>query len=889
MRDTPRRGFLGRLAALLIRGPDAPFVLEDLEDGLEHDLARGLPPWRARWRYVINVVASSTTMWKKGHRRPAFGFSWLDVKLGLRMLRKNPGLTVVTLFALAVGIPIGLAPSHAADALETPPPFEDAERIVALKNANAVTGQLETPSLYDFMRWRDGLTSYANIAAATHAAYNVISDDGRSAPVPGALVTASLFEITRVAPLLGRTLLPADEIPGAPEVVVIAHALWQSRLAGDPDVVGRTMRISGVPHTVVGVMPAGFRFPGRHNLWLPLRARPLTDDHQGPQYIVFGRLADGVSSQAAHVELTDAGNRMAADDPNVHAQLEPQVVPFTIGLFGMSKHGLRGEVGFYFFQALAVLILVVACVNIGMLNLTRTATRSSELAVRTALGASRTRIMTQLFTESLVLAGVAAALGLVIAHQVVAVSLGWLVELLPTWIDFGITPVTVLRALTLAVLSAAVIGVIPAFKVTRRDVLESIQRAAAGRSGIRFGGLSSGLIVVDVALAVGTIGIAASVWDTERRGGMGIEPQRYLSAELRLPRFVPGDNHALDETAFQTRLGATQQELALRLAAEPGIGAPAFANVLPGMDHRRRSVEIEGEPVTGNFRGHWVKIAEVDGNFFDALEQPILAGRAFGPNDASEEGTAVIVNTSFVERVLGGRNPIGQRVRYAARGDADPGPWYEIVGLVGHLGMDQDNPESDAGLYRPTPPGGIHPVLLTFRVDDDPEAFTPRLRALLAEVDPSVILAEPMALDRVPSFDAYVQHWMTLGVFTLIGTLLTLSVMGIYALMSFAVAQRTREIGIRVALGASRRGVVRTIARRAVLQLGIGALVGMGIAMGFMSNLLDGSTTVPTNSPVALALLVGSGVMILVGGLACVAPTLRALRIRPTEALQRGS
>ena len=289
---------------------------------------------------------------------------------------------------------------------------------------------------------------------------------------------------------------------------------------------------------------------------------------------------------------------------------------------------------FYLVQVLTLLLLVVACANVGMLILARTASRSSELAVRTALGASRARIVSQLFTEALVFAVLAAGVGLLLADRI-SVRFDWMENLLPFWVDLGVTRETVLKALLLAVFSAAAVSVVPALKVTGRAIQRNMQRAAAGRSGVRFGGMSSALVVADVMLAVATVGLAVGLWDgyTEVRDGMGIQADQFLTAELRVPRIEPADGAAFDRNEFMARVGATQRGLVRRLAAEPGIRGVAVGSVLPGMDHFSRGFELDGENRSDDLENRWVLNARVDVDFFNALEQPILAGRGFELSD----------------------------------------------------------------------------------------------------------------------------------------------------------------------------------------------------------------------------------------------------------------
>ena len=888
-------------AAALLRRVAPPGRVDDVLGDLEE--AHGKRVQR-RGRLIGNLLTAvealdvAFSVWRTRWRRLDLGVPWIDVRLGLRMLVKYPGLTLVAVFALAIGIPVGLYPGHLISVLEAPLPVDEGDRIQVLRNFNVATSRVEAGSLQDFIHWRDELTSFEAVGAATiGASFNVISEVGGAAPVQGAEVTASTFAILRVPPLLGRTLISADELASAPAVVVVGHDFWQSRLEGDSGVVGRSIRIGGVSHTVVGVMPKEFLFPYRDHLWLPLRVSEFADEEGplGPSHVIFGRLSDGTSSEEAEVELATVGRRLADEFPDLRAQIQPEVVPFAVGMLGEPKGGFRNP-EFYAFQGVALLVLVVACANVGMLIFARTATRASELAVRTALGASRTRIISQLFTEALVLAVLSVGVGLLIADRIILgrlIRIDWFADLLPYWFDFGVTRQTVFWALSLAVFSAAVVGVVPALKVTGRAVQRNIQRNAAGRSGMRFGGISSVLIVADVALAVVTVGVAVvfSSGLTRFRDGMGRLSEQYLSAQLNIPRIEgTADAVPFDTTEFMARVGATQRELVRRLTAEPGIRGVAVGSVLPGMDHPGRLVQLDGENRSDDFWGHRVSIARIDPDFFDALQQPILSGRGFNLGDLGEDRSAVIVNTDFVDRVLGGRNPIGRRVRYTTRADEEPGPWYEIVGVVGPLGTLLSNSEAPSyvGLYHPLALGEISPLRLAIHVGDDPESFAPRLRALANEVHPAAIVSNTVALNDVVSFTRLATLMMAWGAAILIGILVAISASGIYALMSFTVTERTREIGIRTALGAQWNRIVFTIARRALAQLGVGILVGMPLVRVLFVDAEGEMGQIPMDSPLILTLVVGVSVMVLIGVPACTAPMLRALRIMPTEALREG-
>ena len=888
----PLRYLLGRL---LPRGLKGEAIRGDLLEEFRA-LARKSSLQQARSWYrrqaarVLWAVVSRRISRGQEHRS-APGISLIDLKLALRMLVKHPGLTVVALLTLAVGIPVGLAPIHFVRAIEAPPPVDESDGIQALRNSNLETSSLEWPSLYDFREWQDALTSFEALAASKSVTHNVLSDDGRAAPVAGVMVTSSFFDILRVPPLHGRTLNAADQVLGAPLVAVIGPDTWRSRFGGDTEVVGQSVDIGGVPHTVVGVMPEGFRFPLRFDLWLPLReSASVGDGHgAGSAVVVFGRLADGVSAREAQVELSGVGRRMSAALPETHTRLDPQVMPYTIGLLGMNRGGLLAMPSFYAAQLAMLLLLIVPCGNIGMLILARTATRTSELAVRTALGASRGRILTQLLVESFVLAVLGAGTGLLIVDRIFSRDFARMAENWPPWIDLGVGPSTVLWALALAAFSAAVIGVAPALKATGKNVQLNMQRAAAGRSGIRFGGISSVVIVVDVAVAVGMIGPSVADWGLDLTGGMGIQADQYLAVQLDLPRSPAGsDAPRLGEAEYRASLAATQLALVRRVEAEPGVGLPAVASVLPGMGHTAARVEVDAAP-PDDVQSHFVHVARVDPGFFDALEQPIIAGRGFDSRDIGDDRSTVIVNTTFSANAFGGRNPIGRRIRTVSRSQ-ESGPWLQIVGVVGHLGMNGDDPQNDAGMYHPVGPGEASPLHMAIRIGEDPGTFTARLRSLAAEIDPAAVIRSPIVLSDVFNIDFVARRWGMWAAVAAIAVLFALSTLGIYALMSLSVTQRQREIAIRIALGAGPGSVWLSVARRALTQLGTGVAFGMVIAtllvVGLDLELEAGQTM--TSSPVLVAFLTGIALMVLIGMSACTVPTLRALRIEPTEALKEG-
>jgi predicted permease len=835
--------------------------------------------------------------------RRGFGISWLDVKLGGRMLAKHPVITVASIFALAVGIPVGMAPKHMADAVKAPLPEDPGDRIRSIRYWDLESDRDVAPGYFEYAQWRDELSSFETLGAYRMGQQNVAAGDGL-VPVPGAEVTASTFAILGTPPLQGRVLGPEDEREGAPAVVVVGYGVWQTHLGGAPDAVGSTLRLGGVPHTVVGVMPEGFLFPTFAELWLPLTERSTVEPRIGDYALgMFGRLADGVDVEEAQAEVATLGHRLATDFPETHARLDAEVVAFGTASMGMPRGGPFASPYGYPFLALSLALLLVACLNVAMLIFARTATRSRELGIRSALGAGRARIVSQMFVESLLLAIGAVAVGLP--------TYAWLVdrtvdrylqsdpriEPIPYWFDVALTGEAVAWAFLLAIVSAAVVGVIPALEATGGRVQRTIQKAQAGRSGLRFGGVTGVLIVADVALAVTAVGFAIGISDRVRESGteqglVGVAADEYLVTRVTLPGGPVPWAPAPASKGFVPRLAALQQALVERLEAEPRVRSVAVAGNLPRTDHSSLLVEVEssgsGDPGVPTGIVGSVNRALVDVDYFEALDQTVIEGRAFEQADLAGDAAPVIVNTSFVDRVLGGRNPIGRRVRFPTRLDDAEAPWREIIGVVPRLGMNSAMPGRDEGVYFPVAPGEIHPLRLAIRVDGEPETLEPRVRAIVAELDADAVLDPAVVMDRLYHPGGYMIRLTTASLGFLVAVLIAMAASGLYAMMSFAVSERTREIGIRAALGASKRAIALGIGRRSLVQVVLGALIGMPLA-GWLFQ--QGTSFVgggESGAGIAFGVALGIGVAVvaLIGCASFMSPIRRALGITPTEALR---
>ena len=885
---------LRRLASFLIRGPEAGFILADLDDAHERDVARGLPPWRARWRYATNVFASAYNVWRAGWWAPVLGISWLDVKLGARMLRKQPMLTGVAVLALGLGIPASLSVTHTWHAMMAPLPYDEGDRIVGVRNWDVAANDPAPRSLHDFALWREELGSFDVVGAASWSTrWNVQPQDGRAGPVRGAEITASAFHILRVPPVLGRTFTESDQLAGAPDVVVVGADLWESRFGRDPELVGETIRIGGVPHTVVGVMPEGFLFPRHDQIWIPLRADPI--DYRrgdGPELLVFGRLADGISVEQARTEVRTVSQRMALEYPDTHGRLRGEVVTMSILVTGMRADEAGGP-QVYLFQLLPVLLLMIVCGNVGVMILARTATRSGEISVRMALGAGRVRIVAQVFVETCLLSLLATGLGLVAANwsagRFEAETSGMLE--FPYWMDIGIGLRTALLALGLAVVCTGVACLAPALRASGSAIHGNLRRFAGRGSPVRFGPASSALIVAEIALSVGALsfGGAWTLTLLQETPAMGIELERYLSGRLVVPQVAPTSDQA---DRYLDGLAATQRELKRRIESEPGVRsvAVAMAGDLPGEWNAPQRVAVDGGAVSAASGDFLVAHSTVDVDFFRDMDRPILEGRDFGSGDLPEERgahrDAAIVNTTFVEQVLGGRNPIGRRIRYLG-GGASPTPWYEIVGVVGPIGVNSLNPHRDAGVYHPAGPGEINQVGFIIDTGDDPAAFAHRLRAIAVEVDPTAMIERAVPLSELAELEAAGRQYLAVAPVLLSFVAIFLSAAGLYALLSFTVAQRTREIGVRVALGARPRNIGYAIARHATIRLALGVALGGAFSAWVLAGLSEDPTMIQAQATWVVVVGAVAGTA-LVGVFACLVPTVRGLRVQPMEALAEG-
>ena len=881
-----------RLRAVAARLLDARTVellvdpaIADVQAEYEQASGRGLA-WRKRWicfRGYLSLLAMLVAhrraeRWTAGGMTPLRGLS-LDVRLALRLLVKHMGLTVVGTVSIAFAVCSGIVGFEFYTQFMHPAlPLDDGARIVGIVKVDTATAGERSPTLHDFVAWRDTLTAVQDLAAYRDRNWNVIVGDAAPEPVAVAEVSAAMFGVVRERPVLGRPLTEADEKPGAPSVVVIAHDVWQSRFASDPQVLGRELRLGNVAHTIVGVMPEGFRFPVAHGFWVPLRLDAVTYPRQrSPLLRIFGRLAPGATLETAQPELSVLGSTAGAAFPDTDAHLKPRVVPYIDSIFGSFAADSTSEV--YSGNLLCVLLVFLVCGNVALLMFARAATREREILLRTALGAGRGRIMGQLFVEALVLAMVAGVVAVTCA-QLIWHSLFALVmenvfdNRVPFWIHSHISPRTLLYGAVLTLATAAIAGLLPGLKVTR-GLGTGLRQSGPGAIGLRFGGIWTVLIVMQVAvMAIVPTPVIATYREAARwlhAANAGLVPEQYLAAAIAMDREVVLDANG---AAFSARFTAAVQELERRLEAEPGVTGVTVANVLPLMDHRPRYIDVDGS----NQRR--VSSASVAPDFFEVLDTPILIGRGFHSGDLLPGARAVIVNQSFVRLVLGGAAPIGRRLRYSApapQNAAEPAsqPWYEVVGVVGDVAIaPEENDPKRARIYHALVPDASDPVRVAIRTTGDALLFASRLRSIARDVTPMLQISEMARFDQVADASARTMTLLFWSFLALAAVVALLSLTGIYVVFSFAASQRTREVGIRVALGGRRRHVVLALFRRPLMQVGLGILIGLILA----DRISEGE--------MVRAIALYGCVVVAISVLATLGPVRRALRIQPLDALR---
>jgi predicted permease len=828
----------------------------------------------------------------KDEVRDARGLAWifgsrLDFTLGLRMMRKHPALTIVGGIGMAVGVAVsvGMLVFIRANIYPTIP-LDEGDRIVALENRDVTVNNEDRRAVHDFLTWRRDLKSVVDVGAFRNVVRPVSVNGEPPLAVPFAEMTAAGFRVARVAAVMGRSLIADDERADAPPVVVIGYDVWKTRFGSAPDVIGRVVKIGGVAHTIVGVMPKDFAFPIQHSWWIPLKAESAAaaaHRRQGPFIYVFGRLAPGMTLETAQAELSELGRRAAAEFPE-NAKLEPMVMPYIHSITDIQ--GIENW-SVVMMQMMMTVLLVVVAVNVAMLVYARTAARQNEIAVRTALGASRSRIVSQLFIEALTLAVCSSIVGLAIAYF--GVSLGARImegEMggTPFWISYRPDPWVVLYTMGIAVFTAVIVGAVPALEATGKRL--ALDLRSLGGSAPRLGRTWTALIVGQVALAVGALPAVANFAWGEMRAAFSrptYDARYFLSASLQ----------GSDEDGGLSRVtGGDVREIVRRLEESPAIEDVAYATSFAA---RRGPVEVEGVASPKGTRGYRSTSYGVSADYFSLYGLRIVRGRVFGVADLDTAATAVVVNEAFATKVFGSANPLGRRVRYAGRppvgGDAstarEASRWYEIVGVVGNERVNTVAPDLIAPemYYAVSPETLLHGEEVSIEARMRETALgpvVPVLRQVVEQVNPSLRLGFVRQQSNERRQEMIVMQLLALGLGLVLLAVFLLSAAGIYTLVSFTVTRRRKEIGIRSALGATQQQVLRAVLWPVARKIALGVVIGL-VGAAVIDRAVSGEMLGGREGWLLPAFGIAMSIVAL---LAAFGPTRRGLRTQPTEALR---
>ena len=794
-----------------------------------------------------------------------------DVRFGLRMLVKSPAFALAAILALALGIGANTAIFSVVNAvLLRPLQYRDAERIVMVWESNPTRNWAQfAVSPANYLDWVKESRSIQSIAAFRTQPF-ILTGGGDPERLKGLLATGEYLDLAGVQPALGRVFTPEEREPGKGSAVILSDAVWKRRFGARPDVLGTTITLNAEPCTVVGVMPESFRMISGADALMPMAFSAEESTRRGAHYLVaMGRLAPGVTLDAASAEMVALAARLEKDHPDTNTGWTVRLVPLfeqTVGDVRPALLALFGAVG---------CVLLIACANVANLLLARSAARRGEIAVRAALGAGRLRIVRMLLTESVLLSLIGGALGLLLGVWSVDILRALKPGNLPRLEGLAIDTKVMLFTLLVSTATGVLFGLVPALALSRshlHEVLQEAGRAVRNRMSQRVRGA---LVVAQVAISLVLL-VGAGLYLRSVRTLLGVDPGFNPDGVLTMRASLPNRKYpdATQQRGFVDRV-------LLDLQALPGVETAAAVSVLPLSDNDLiYSFTVEGRPPLPPSEGTSANWYSVSPGYFKAIGIPLVKGRLFADTDGAESPRVALINETMARKIWPGADPIGQGLRMGIDSDVV----REVVGIVGdvrHYGLDQP---VTMQMYEPLRQRPVSGATFLLKAAVDPGSLAPAARRTVLAVDPEQPVSDVQTLREMVALTMAQRRFTLLLLSVFAGTALVLAAVGIYGVVAYSVAQRTHEIGVRMALGARRREILGLVLRQGMTLALIGVGVGIAGALAvtrLISGLLYGVGAGDPATFATTALLL-SGVSLL----ATIIPAHRATRVEPTAALR---
>ena len=798
-----------------------------------------------------------------------------DIQYAIRRLLKAPGFTTVAVVTLALGIGANSAIFSVVNGvLLKPLPYPESDRLVGVYHTSE--GQRAVMSGPNFIDATGAAKSLEN-AAAVYSTSITLTGEGEPVQLDIARVSASLFNVLRVRPALGRTFNADENMPGKVDVVVLSHALWQGRFGGDPNVVGRRIQLDGVAREVIGVMAAGFSYPAAREAWLPVKYdENFVSKQRGAWYLgVVARLKPGATPQQSAAEVETLGRNLARQYKDANEGVGMTTFPLQEAMVGDIRRSvfiLLGAVGF---------VLLIACSNVANLLLARSAARESEMAVRAALGAGRGRLVRQLLTECVILSLAGGALGLLLGVWGVAFLLSLKPQGIPRLDAVSVDATVILFTFAVALVTGLVFGMVPALHATRGALSGSLKEGGRGavtsRGGARVRGL---LVVAEMALAVMLLAGAGLLMRSFMRlqsVDPGFNPAQTLSFELSLP-----DSHYEEEP----KQVAFFDQLLPRLRALPGVRAADAVMMLPLTGNNFNiSFAVAGRPPVPPALQPSMEVRVATPGYFSEMGIPLKRGRGFSDEDTAGTAPVVLLTETSAQKFFPNEDPIGKTIKLGwGRGPGKPKAGGEVVGIVGDVKDASLSEPNQPQIYLPYRQWPVQSMSIVMKTTTPPESLIAAVRQEVHAIDPNLPLASIGSLEKILSASISQPRFymMLLTIFATVA--LALAAIGIFGVLSYAVSHRTREIGIRMALGAPGRTVVRLIVRQAMVLVVSGVAAGTIAALYLSRTMTKMLFSVTATDPLTFGAV--AAVLMSVALFASYLPARRATRVDPIVALR---